>query len=212
MADLASQISDVKNLRRQAVRLNETALSLISLFNEEANRLKRMDEASRLKALYFSTRYQVNQVRCSEDAAEYGHLRAGMITSLGEFALKGIVKRVSKNKRLSALTDSLLEIHANKEPPFGKVLICIGPKGLPDDAEIVCISGLARKSNREEPEIIKELRERGCILLSEEDFSSLIDKLINDIYEGRLRLPISLEKLSEIKASGTSDLEYSDSE
>jgi len=174
MADLASQSSDVKNLLRQAANLTSTALSLISVFAQEANRLNRKDEASRLKALYSSTRQQLHQVRCSEDAAEYGHVRADMISTLGGLALGGIVKRASKNKRLSALTDSLLESHANKEPPFGTVLICIGPKGLPDDVRVVSISRSARESNREETEVINELREHGYLLLSEKAFCLLI--------------------------------------
>jgi hypothetical protein len=207
MAGLACLDMYMKNLRNQAARLTSTALSLISLFDEEAIMLNRRDEASRLKALYSSIRQQLHQVRRDEDAAEYGHVRVDMISTLGRLALGSIVKQVSKNKWLSDLTDSLLESPANKERPFGKVLICIGPKGLPDDVEIVCISQLARKSNREEPEVIKELQERGYILLSEKTFPLLIDKLINDIHEGRLRLPVFMKELSEISKLGLLGLE-----
>jgi hypothetical protein len=206
LADLAPRSSDVENLRRQAEKLTSTALSLISVFTEEASRLNRNDEASRLKALYSSINYQVDQMKHSEDVAESGHIRADMISALGGLALGGIVKQVSKNKQLATLTDNLFNSHPAKEPPFGKVLVCVGPKGLPEDVEIVCISRLARKSNREESDIIKELQEHGFLLFTERTFSSLIDKLVNDIQKGRRHLPVSMKELTEIKAAGTSEL------
>lgn len=202
MADLTYLDTYIKNLRNQAARLTETALSLISVFAEEANRLNRKDAASRLKALYSSIRQQLHQVMRSEDAAEYGRSQADMISSLGVLALVGIVKRVSRNKRLSSFADYLLESPNNKERPFGNVLVCIGPRGLPDDVRVVPISRLARESNREESEVINELQEHGYLLHSEKAFSLLIEKLIDDVEEGRLRLPVSLERLSKVGESG----------
>ena len=207
MADLTYLNTYMKNLQNQAARLTETALSLISVFAEEANRLNRKDEASRLKALHSSIRQQLHQVRRSEAAAEYGRVRADMISSLGGLALGGILKKVSKNKRLSEFVDYLLESPNNKERPFGNVLVCIGPKGLPDDVKVVPISLLARESNREEHQVINELQEYGYFLLSEKASSLLIKKLVDDVQEGRLHLPISLEKLSEVRKSGFPGLE-----
>ena len=66
---------------------------------------------------------------------------------------------------------------------------------------------LARESNREESEVISELRERGHLLLSEEAFSRLIDRLITDVQEGRLLLPVPTEKLAEIRTSSWVKLE-----
>jgi len=201
MADLASQSSDVENLLRQAANLTATALSLISVFAEEANRLNRKDETSRLKALYSSTSQQLHQVRCSENAVEYGHVRVDMISSLGRLALGGIVKRVSKNKRLSEFADDLFESPTSKERSFGTVLTCIGPMGLPDDVRVVCISKLARESNRPESEVIKELQESGCLLFDDKVLALLIDRLVDDVREGWLRLPISRETLSQVMMS-----------
>jgi hypothetical protein len=212
MASLIFQDTKLKNLLYQARRLTSTALSLISLFDEEAIMLNRRDEASRLKALYSSIRQQLHEVGRSEDAAEYGHVRVDMISSLGGLAVSGIVKSVSKNKRLSEFADYVFESPTCKEHPFGKVLICIGPKGLPDDVRVVSISQLARESNREENEVINELQEHGYLLLGEKAFCLLIEKLIDDMQEGRRHLPVSMKELSEIKVSGTSDLEYDHSE
>jgi hypothetical protein len=212
MADLVSRISDMENLRCRAARLVETALSLISIFTQEANRLNRNDEASRLKALRYLIEHQLDELRRSESLAEYGHVHREMLSTLGEVALSEIITRVSKNKQLSTLTNSLSRNYPAQEPPFGKVLIRIGSRGLPDDVKTVCVSRLARESNRKEPEIIKELQERGYLLFSEKAFLLLIDNLVNDIHEGRRRLPVSLEILSEIISSGSSELESGGSE
>jgi len=111
----------------------------------------------------------------------------------------------SSNEQLSAFADYLLKSPTNKERPSGLVLVYIGPEGLPDDAGVVSISQLARESNREESQIINALQERGCLLFSEKTFSLLVDRLVDDVREGRLRLPISRDTLSEITASGESE-------
>ena len=202
MAGLTARSIYLKNLRRQTRSLSSTALSLITLFAEEANRLNRKDEASRLKALYSSVRQQLDRAKSSEDAARHGHSQTNLVISLSGLALSSTIKMASKNKRLSAFADYLLESPTNKEPPFGMVLVCIGSKGLPDGVEVVSISHLARESDQRESEVINELQQRGCLLFSEKAFSLLTDRLIGDVQEGRLLLPISTKKLSKIKTSG----------
>ena len=202
MASLTTHSTYLKNLLRQAGRLTASAFSLSAIFAEEANRLSREDEASRLRRLYFSIRRQLDWVKSGEAAASYGYSQANLIASLGGLAVGGMIKMASKNKQLSAFADYLLKSPTDKELPFGLVLICIGPRGLLDDAGVVSISQLARESSRPESEIINKLQEGGCLLLDEKTFSLLIDRLIDDVREGRLHLPISREKLSEITASG----------
>jgi hypothetical protein len=77
-------------------------------------------------------------------------------------------------------------------------MVCIGPKGLPDDVRGVSISQLARESGRLESQIINKLREDDYLLFSKEVFSLLIDGLIGAIREGKLHLPVSRDKLAEI--------------
>jgi len=77
-------------------------------------------------------------------------------------------------------------------------MVCVGPKGLPDDATVISISQSARESNRPEPEIMKKLQDDGYLLFSKEVFTVLIDKLVGDVREGRLHLPVSRDRLAEI--------------
>ena len=65
--------------------------------------------------------------------------------------------------------------------------------------EVVSISELARESNRPESEIIQKLQKGGCLLFSQERFSRLIDKLVIDVREGQVHLPIPIETLTGVE-------------
>jgi hypothetical protein len=119
---------------------------------------------------------------------------------------------VSKNKQLRTISGHLLKNLGNKKSPFGTVLVCIGPGGLPDDARVVSVSQLARELNRQESEVINALQERGYLLFDEREFSLLIDRLMAEALEGRLHMPVPKEKLTEVIASGHLELRAEKSE
>ena len=212
MESLRSFHDHLGNLQHQARKLTSAGLSLTPLFAEEAKRLSREDEASRLRVLYRAVVAHLDRVKRDEGSASYAHSQVKLMTSLGGLIVGTAIKMTSKDKRLLAFSDHLLKNLGGKRPPFGMVLVCIGSKGLPDDVGVVSISRLARESNREESEVINELRERDCLLFSEKAFSILIDKLINNVQEGHLLLPISTEKLSQIKPSSCLKLKAKNSE
>jgi hypothetical protein len=207
MGSLISHSTYLRSLQRQARKLTSENLSLANLFAEESSRLNQQDEASRLKALYSSIRQQLDEAKSLEIAASYGHSKAKLVTSLAGLVVGVTIRMASEDKRALAFSDHLLENLGGKRCPFGTVLVSIGPKGLPDDVQVVSISELARQSNRQESEVISELRERGHLLFSEEAFSRLIDRLTSDVQEGRLLLPVPTEKLAEIRTTSWVKLE-----
>ncbi len=207
MESLTSHSACLRNLQRQARELTSDSLSLADLFAEEASRLNRQDEASRLKALYSSIRQQLDEAKSLDIAASYGHSKAKLITSLAGLAVGVGIRMASEDKRALAFSDHLLRNLGGKERPFGTVLVSVGLKGLPDDVQVVSVSELARRSNRQESQVISELRERGYLLFSEEAFSRLIDRLTTDVQEGRLLPPVPTEKLAEIDNSSWAKLE-----
>jgi hypothetical protein len=81
-------------------------------------------------------------------------------------------------------------------------MVCVGPEGLPDNVRVISISQLARESNRPQTEIMSKLQDDGYLLFSEEAFSLLIDRLVGDVREGRLHLPVSRDRLVEIAELG----------
>lgn len=195
MENLKQFHSQLKNLQSRAKKLTESGLALNSIFAQEEIRLKREDEASSLRAVYRAVVEQLQRLERTEASAERGHGQASFIFSLGGLAVTAML---SKGNRLSAMRDYLLREPTHKQQPFGLVMVCIGPKGLPDDVRGVSISQLARESNRLESQIINKLREDGYLLFSEHIFSILIDGLSAQIRAGELNLPVSRDKLAEI--------------
>lgn len=193
--------SHLGGLRSKANSLTETGVTLEALFTGEGTRLSREDEASSLRAMYHALADRLQRVKEIEAWARHGHSQANLVISLGQLAVGSIMKMTSKSKQQSAIANYLLQSSTDKQEPFGLVMISIGPRGLPDDAVVVSISQLARESNRPESEVINALQEDGYLLFSEEAFSHLISRLVGDVREGRLRLPVSREKLAEITAS-----------
>ena len=194
MGSLKPYHDQLKRLQSQAKSLTEAGLVSKSLFTAERTRLNREDEASRLRAVYHATIEQLQRIEMIEASASIGNSRANLILSLGGAALSALF---AKGNRLLATANYLRESPVGKQP-FGLVMVCIGPSGLPDDVQAVSISELARESNRQEYAVIRELREEGCLLYNEADFSLLIDRVVSDIREGRLCLPVSIEKLSSL--------------
>ena len=184
----------LEDLRSKANNLTETGLALDALFAREETRLNREDEASSLRAVYRTIVEQLQQLREIEASASRGHGEANLMLSLVELAVTAIV---SKGK-LSAITDCLLQGPTDKQQPLGLVMVCIGPRGLPDDVRGISVSQLGRESKRSETEIISKLQDDGCLLMNEDSFSSLISRLTGDVREGKLHLPVSRDRLAQI--------------
>ena len=187
--------SYLEDLRSEGKALIGGASALNTWFNKEKARLKREDGASTLRAAYRTIAEQLQELKNSETSAHYGHSQANLALFPVGLALTAIF---SKNNRQSAVMDYLRRGPEGRHRPFGTVMVRVGPKGLPQDAKAVSISQLARDSNRLEPEIVNRLQEDGYLVFSEEAFSSLIDKLVTGVRHGKLRLPVSGEKLAEI--------------
>jgi hypothetical protein len=195
MEGLKSFHDRLKDLQPQCEKLVETIVALNALFVEEEIRQKREDEVSILTRVHRAIMEQLRELKHSETSASLGHSEANLALFPIRLALAAIF---SKNNLPSAITDYLLRGPDDRHRPFGTVMVCVGPKGLPDDARAVSIPRSARDSNRLEPEIVNGLRENGYLLFSEETFSYLIDKLTADVRQGKLRLPLSREKLADI--------------
>lgn len=188
----------LESVRCRAERLTAAGLSLDTLFAGELTRLSREDEASRLEGVYHGIVEQFERVKSSESSASYAQSQINLEVSVIALAMSAGRAMVSKGNRMSTFSNSLKSVSIEKLP-FSNVLVGIGPKGLPDDVEVISISRLGRESKRPESDVINELQEHGYLLINEETFSHLVDRLITDIKEGRLVLPVSRDKLSETR-------------
>lgn len=202
MGDLKPFQNYLEDLRSKANNLTETGLALDALFAREEARLNREDEASSLREVYRTVLEQVQRLREIELLASCDQSRVKLILSMTELAVTAIVSR----GKLSAITDCLLRGSAYKQQSVGLVMVSIGPEGLPDDVRSISVSRLARESNQSEEEIISRLNDDGYLLMSEDSFSSLISRLMGDIREGKLHLPVSGDRLAQITESNQQTL------
>jgi len=190
------KVGDVKlkSLQKKAIKLVSAAESLIVLFDQEETRLKRKAEATRLKLLRSAILQQMERERDTEISASIGDKQRTLITQSTGL----LISVFSKNNKAQTIARSLHEKSASGKRAFGVILILIDKKGLPDGVDVVHISRLSRESHKSEAEVINRLKKDGFLLLSEENFSRLIDKLIEGILEGYLTLPVSIQTLSQI--------------
>ncbi len=205
MADLTSHIIELNNIQHRAKQLTSACSSLSVLLAEEANRLDRHDQIRLLRDLSSSISQQMNEVKQSENISSYAESKVNLTKSWLQFAAGGILKMTSSSQPLQNLADDLLTNPLYEKRSFGKVLVRIGPKGVPEDVEAISISQLARESHREEAQVIKGILSRGYLLLSEEDFSLLITNLMHRIQTGSIMLPVAGNKLGELTTHSQSE-------
>ena len=180
----------LKELSERATILTSISISLTAVSEAETDRLARIDEASRLKESLQKIRNQLEELKRSERAVENAHTKVQITESLvgiGFTAVK-VLAAGNRSKRIKSVG---FPLNSNsKAPTFGKLVVLLGPSGLPQDVKAVSISKLARDSNKTESEIIAELRNEGCLLLNEEGFNSVIERLISGIQDGSIRSSI----------------------
>ncbi len=194
MADMRVGGAKLNDLQKKAAKLMSATESLTILFDQEETRLKRKAEVTRLKLLRSAILQQAERERSTEISASIGYNQGRLIAQ----SVGLLITALSKNNKVQSVARSLLEESASEKRAFGTILIRIDKKGLPDGVDVVHISRLGRESNLSETEVINRLKKDRSLLLSEENFSRLIDKLIEGILEGCLTLPVSIQTLSQI--------------
>jgi len=198
MADITLKDPNLENLQRRAGELASGVESLAALFEQEAIRLRRKDEIVRLNALRSSILQQVEWATGEEMAARSGYNKARTEISLFRLGV-WLVMMTSENRTMRAISRELLSGSNGREPHYGTVLVRIGPGGVPEDVDVVCISHLARESKRDESEIMDGLLGHGNLLFSGKTFSHLIDRLTGEILTGMSGLPVSAERFSQLQ-------------
>jgi hypothetical protein len=189
MADMTIEYSNLEDLKRRACELSSAVQALATLFEAGATRLSREDQVARLRAVHSAVVEKVERERAQEMAAS----TVGSLFRLGAMLLE--------NRTMQAISRQLLARPVGKEPSFGTILINIGSGGVPEDVEVINISGLARESKRDERDVTDRLLADGHLLFTVNAFSSLIDRLADGILRGGLSLPVPCERVREIRGT-----------
>ena len=78
-------------------------------------------------------------------------------------------------------------------PKLGKVLIAVGPEGLPEDLMVVNISDLAEQEGKADKDLEQALSNNGQRLFNIEEFKVLASWLTEEVLCGRTSLPYQPE-------------------
>ena len=198
MAGLDSVRTNLKNIRDQSQMLTAAVISLNESFEAESIRLKRQEAVHRLKLMRTTILGDLERARGLESAARYAQTKTDVAYSLTGVAAKLLTAAVTDDHRTRKFVNNVFSTSHHDKPTFGTVMVCVGPKGIPGEICVVSISELARESNRLEADVTRELRDKGTLVLSEQTFCSLTDKLTELVREGHLVLPVPKEKVAEL--------------
>ena len=195
---MKAENAKLKNLQIHVGSLVSATASLASLLGEEAISLKRRDEVARLQVLRAAIMSHIESARCDEDSSSYNYSKWELFRCLSGLGTR-LAATTSNNDKLWNTSQKLFDTPANGEPHFNTILVCIGLGGIPDDVHVVSVSSQARKSRQKEFRVIEVLQKKQNLLLTEENFSELLDRLADKIIEGKLSLPISLQSILQIQ-------------
>ena len=74
-------------------------------------------------------------------------------------------------------------------PRLGKVLVAVGPGGLPEDLAVVNVSELAEREGKTDGDIERALTDKGHVLFTVEEFKPLASWLKQEVLSERAALP-----------------------
>ena len=195
----------VEKLLQRAREQREALKLLNDSLVRESKRLYRYDQSIRLRYLKIYIIQKVNNARGDELSASSRFPVDDLLTFTMKFALGEGIMAMTKQERKDSFLTRLINNEQPKQRPFGKVMVEIGPNGLPDGVEVVAVSRLARRHSVSESAVVQELQAKGLILMTSEDFNNLIDKLEQKVLDGTMSLPISPEQIrSELTGHGQS--------
>lgn len=78
----------------------------------------------------------------------------------------------------------------SRDVPYGRAMVGVGPKGVPEGVEVVPISKCARETERTEGAVEEDNRNAGYLLFDPEAFVHLIERLRQQVWEQGDVLPI----------------------
>ena len=194
------EYTNLEDLRRRASELASAVQALTTLFEEGATRLSREDQVARLKAVHSDVVEKVERARAQEMAASTGNSMASTVGSLFRLGA-GVITMTSENRTMQAISQQLLARSTTKKPPFGTILINVGPGGMPEDVDVINISSLARESKKDEREVTDRLLTDGNLLFTASAFSSLVERLADGILRGEMTLPVPVERVRKIQGT-----------
>jgi hypothetical protein len=195
MATEGVTIQYLLNLKKRLRERGSDCEALDTFFAEGADLMAREAEIERLKKMTTRIGLHLEEVELSESRAQHASQSADALGGIGKLFVKGFGSAMGEHAWVDAFEKNTAARQSGRQHCFGMIMVCVGKVGLPDDVHVVSVSERARVQNRSESEIIQELQQRGMLLFYPHVFLAMVDTLIEQLLDGKLRLPISPKQL-----------------
>ena len=144
--------------------------------------LSRRDQDQDLTAAVDQVLGTIRDEVSRELSAQAAHLRSSAQLALMEVGIKAAMSIFTGRFPTSRTATP-------PTPPFGRVLIAVGPAGVPDGLRVFNISALARREGIPALVVERRITAQGKILLTPEAFDQLLVWLHAEVSAGRVILP-----------------------
>lgn len=183
------------DLRNRVCELATACRTVDTFFAEGAAQLRQEDEAKTLKTMTAWVFEHVATAKQVEYEAQREWKTDTSFKSFGKYIVKNIDYIDGPHAGLDAFKKNIAALPFGKQPCFGTIVVGVDRRGLPDDVHVISISGRAREQYLPESKIIQALQRQGMLLFYPAVFHSMVDALIKQLLEGKLRLPILPKQL-----------------
>lgn len=186
----------VEALRHQARVQADALAALKEAFAQETEHLHCHDQARRLDALREKVAQEVSDIERMEAAASRGFTKGKLIGGLVTFTLGSLIA-ATLHSREHPLSIGARLAHGDftRTAPFGAVVVAVGPDGVPDDVNVVCLSRRARELKKSESEVVAALKASDYRVMTPESFSIALSQLKEKVLKGILALPVAAVSL-----------------
>jgi hypothetical protein len=180
----------IERLRCEVRALADALGVLDKAFAQEAEHLRRQDQAQCLDDLRARLTQETAEIQRAESAASYSFTKDRFISGLakGIGASLGSLVRPTREHPL-AIGARYAADKWRKSAPFKTVAVAVGPKGIPDDVRTVSLSGVARETGRTESEVRAAIESRDYRIMMPEEFLWFLGKLKDKVLVGTASLP-----------------------
>ena len=170
-----------------------------------AERLHRRDQARRLSTLRATVQEKVSLLEEAEVEDQRRFEEGKLLDGVLQFAIGGLAAALRRSSQhpLSAAARRAREA-LSQSAPFGRVVVLVGPGGVPDGVAVVSLSELAREARRTEAEAEGALRRKGFVVLTPQAFTKGLDLLVQEVLGGVAALPVPADHLRSVGARNQS--------
>lgn len=197
MESLKAYPQIIEGLRCEIKALEEAVVTLDKAFAQEADHLRRYDQAQCLDKLQARLAQEIRheELMESSESLRYtdGRFLTGLAKALGA-SLGSLARPTHENPLIIGARHAADEWR--KSAPFKTVAVAVGPKGIPEDVRTVSLSRAARETGKPESEVRAALESRGYRIVMPDEFLWFLGELKDKVLKGTAILPFIEARLS----------------